>query len=53
MASGATTLASSVIAGVLWDRVSPEAPFWFGGLVAAAAVLGLLIVRPWRGAAPA
>jgi MFS family permease len=52
MASGATTLASSVIAGVLWDRVSPAAPFWFGGLVAAAAVLGLLIVRPWRHVAP-
>ena len=48
MASSATALASSVIAGVLWDRVGPEAPFWFGSAVAAFAVLLLLVLRPWR-----
>ena len=48
MASGVTTLVSSVIAGVLWDRVGPEAPFWFGGFAAAAAVMMLLVIRPWR-----
>jgi len=48
MASGVTTLASSVVAGLLWDRVSPEAPFWFGGIAAGVAVVLLVIVRPWR-----
>ena len=48
MATGGATLASSVVAGILWDRVGPAAPFWFGGLTAAAAVVLLAIVRPWR-----
>ncbi|MBC7975530.1 MAG: MFS transporter [Myxococcales bacterium] len=48
MASGATALASSVIAGLLWDRVGPDAPFWFGGAVASVAVVLLLVIRPWR-----
>jgi len=51
LGSGLTTLVSSVIAGVLWDRVGPAAPFWFGSLAAATAVALLLVVRPWRGAA--
>jgi MFS family permease len=49
MATGGTTLVSSVIAGELWDRVGPAAPFWFGGLAATAALVLLVIVRPWRG----
>jgi MFS family permease len=48
MASGAVTLVSSVIAGLLWDRVGPDAPFWFGGMTAAAAVGLLVVMRPWR-----
>ena len=48
MATGATTLLSSVLAGILWDRVGPEAPFWFGGITAGAAVLLLAVLRPWR-----
>ena len=52
MASGVTTLVASVVAGVLWDRVGPDAPFWVGGVTAAAAVVLLLILRPWR-ASPA
>lgn len=48
MATSATTLASSVIAGVLWDRIDSDAPFWFGGGVAAFALLLLLVIRPWR-----
>jgi MFS family permease len=48
MTSGVVTLASSVIAGVLWDRVGPEAPFWFGGGAAASAVALLVVIRPWR-----
>ena len=38
MASGFATLLASVIAGQLWDRVSPAAPFWFGCGCALAAV---------------
>lgn len=49
MATGMTTLVSSVLAGILWDRVGPAAPFWFGGVTAAAAVVLLLVMRPWRG----
>jgi len=48
MATGGTTLVSSVIAGVLWDRVGPAAPFWFGGIAALAALALLVVVRPWR-----
>lgn len=48
MATGGTTLVSSVIAGVLWDRVSPAAPFWFGGIAALAALALLIVTRPWR-----
>jgi MFS family permease len=50
MATGGTTLVSSVIAGFLWDRVSPEAPFWFGGIAALVAFVLLVATRPWRGA---
>jgi MFS family permease len=49
MATGVTTLVSSVLAGELWDHVGPAAPFWFGGVTAAAAVVLLLVMRPWRG----
>jgi MFS family permease len=48
MATGATTLVSSVVAGVLWDHVGPASPFWFGGIAAVAALALLLIMRPWR-----
>ena len=48
MLSGGTMVAASVVAGLLWDRVGPAAPFWFGGATAAATVALLLLVRPWR-----
>ena len=42
---GFMTLPASVIAGLLWDRVSPAAPFWVGaGMALLAAVLLLLLV---------
>jgi len=41
LATGIGTLASSVIAGVLWDRVDPSAPFWLG---AGAAVVALALL---------
>lgn len=48
MVTAGTTLASSVLAGVLWDRVGPAATF-HAGAAAAAVALGLaLVMRPWR-----
>jgi MFS family permease len=41
LATGVTTIASSVTAGLLWDRVSPSAPFWLG---AAMAIVALAIL---------
>ena len=38
LATGLVTIASSVVAGTLWDRVDPSAPFWFGAAVAAVAL---------------
>jgi MFS family permease len=44
---GAAALPASVVAGLLWDRVSPAAPFWVGAATGClAAVLLLMLVRP-------
>lgn len=43
---GAMNLPASVIAGLLWDRFSPGAPFFFGAAVALVAALGLLAWSP-------
>lgn len=43
--TGAVTFPASLAAGLLWDAVSPRAPFYFGaacGLVATAVLLGAL-----------
>jgi len=40
---GVLALPASLIAGVLWSRVSASAPFFFGGAVALLSVAGLLI----------
>jgi MFS family permease len=45
LATGVTTIGASVLAGVLWDRVDPSAPFWLGACAAAAAVVMLIAVR--------
>lgn len=39
MLLGGATLLASLIAGILWDQIGPRAPFWFGSIVAAIAVL--------------
>jgi MFS family permease len=39
LVSGAMLLASSAIAGALWDGFTPAATFWFGALVATLAAL--------------
>jgi len=44
MATGLALLPASVIAGRLWDRVGPAAPFYYGGATAVAALLLLLLV---------
>jgi hypothetical protein len=42
-----------VVAGLLWDRISPSAPFWLGAATAVAALLVLAIVRPGRASSQA
>ncbi len=39
---GITLLPASVIAGWLWQSVSPAAPFYFGAVLACLALIGLL-----------
>ena len=46
-ASGGALLVASVVAGLLWSRVSPEAPFLMGVAIAACALL-LIVWRPGR-----
>jgi MFS family permease len=44
---GFALLPASLVAGVLWDAISPAAPFWFGAACAAAATVLLVVaVRP-------
>ena len=43
-AIGVMALPASLIAGVLWTRVGPAAPFAFGSAVAAVAILALTLV---------
>jgi MFS family permease len=43
---GGLALPASLLAGSLWDRVSPAAPFWAGGASALVALLAFLILRP-------
>lgn len=47
LVSGAALLAGSVLAGALWDVLSPAATFWAGAAFAALALAGLA-VRRWR-----
>jgi MFS family permease len=44
---GLLVLPASIIAGQLWDRIAPSAPFWFGAVCAGAALVLLVVaVRP-------
>ncbi|MDE1925116.1 MAG: MFS transporter [Patescibacteria group bacterium] len=40
---GLITLPASLIAGLLWDRVNPAAPFYFGALLSLCACVGLVL----------
>ncbi|OIN98788.1 MAG: MFS transporter [Desulfovibrionaceae bacterium CG1_02_65_16] len=46
MSLGFIALASSVVAGLLWDHVSPAAPFRLGGCLALLAVAAALCLAP-------
>lgn len=46
MIQGIGLLLSSIIAGVMWDRIGSNAPFWFGGILGiVSAVLIFCILR--------
>ena len=46
---GLVLLAASVAAGILWDKVGPQATFGFGSALAVATVAALWLARPyWR-----
>ena len=47
MVVGLAILPASVLAGLLWDHISPSAPFWFGSGTAALAML-LFIKFSWQ-----
>ena len=48
LVSGVMLLVASVLAGVLWQHVSPAATFVAGGALCCVTLLGLLWVRPLR-----
>ena len=45
-AVGAALLPASLVAGVLWERVGPQAPFALGSLLALAAAIALVVLLP-------
>jgi MFS family permease len=50
-AVGVMALPASLIAGLLWNRISPAAPFAFGAALAGLALLGLSMVSTKKSAA--
>jgi MFS family permease len=44
MVTGVLALLASVIAGLLWDSISPSAPFYFGAALAVVAAVGFLFI---------
>lgn len=40
---GITTLPASFFAGFLWDKLGPQAPFFFGAIIASAAAVCLMV----------
>lgn len=47
LATGVALLIASVVAGLLWDRVGPQATFLVGGAFAFAAAI-MLLALPWH-----
>ena len=52
LVSGVMLLMASVVAGVLWEQVSPVATFIAGGILCAIVLFGLLWVQPLRPGQP-
>jgi predicted MFS family arabinose efflux permease len=50
--TGLAILPASLVAGLLWDGIGPDAPFWFGAACALVALGLLALVRPARERAP-
>jgi len=46
--TGLMALVSSVLAGLLWDHVSPAAPFYLGGITALGATVAVSLLIPRR-----
>jgi MFS family permease len=46
MVTGIMSLLASIVAGVLWDAVSPATPFYLGAALAVIGGVGFLIWRP-------
>ncbi len=46
--TGVALLPASVVAGALWDRVGPAAPFFYGAALAALAVILFAVLLPGR-----
>ena len=52
-AVGTAALPSSFVAGLLWDKVSLAATFWFGAIMASiSAVLFLMLIAGMRDRSP-
>jgi MFS family permease len=47
-ATGLLALGSSVIAGLLWDKVGASAPFLFGSFAALVAAVMMMLMLPAR-----
>ncbi len=47
-AIGLVTLPASFIAGFLWDKINPSAPFFFGAIIATIAFLALLFFTRFK-----
>jgi MFS family permease len=52
LVSGGVALAASILAGVLWDRIGPEATFLAGAGFTVLALLGLVLGRGASGVTP-
>ncbi len=51
-AIGLATLPASLVAGLLWDQVSPAAPFAVSAVLMAAAAAAMVLHRPVKASAP-
>jgi MFS family permease len=48
-AVGVTTLPASFLAGLLWDKINPSAPFLFGAAISIISFFALFIFMQLRG----